>query len=133
YELPLHAAREQADALSKALAKGDYAAAAEIARKLSESLAQMQRSLGQAASEAAASGQSRQLSEKLSKAQETWQQAIDEQTKVLEQTSALEQKRVEAKLAAQKELLAELARRQAAVVSSAAALGAPFPADALNM
>lgn len=133
YELPLQAAREQADALSRALAKGDYAAAAEIARRLSESLAQMQRALGQAASDAAGSGQPHQASERLAKAQALWAQAVEEQTKVLEQTRSLEQKRVEQKLAAQKDLLAELARRQEVLVSSAAGLGDAFPADALSM
>jgi hypothetical protein len=51
----------------------------------------------------------------------------------LERTQAVESKRLEGKVAAQKDLLAELARRQAAAVSTAAASGMIFPQDALGM
>ncbi len=133
YELPLNEARSQADELASAMARGDLKAAAEIAKRLSESLAKIQRALGDAASDSAANGQARQASERMSKAQAMWSDLIDQQTKVLEQTETLERKRIDAKVAAQKNLLAELAKRQAELVSSASGLGALFPQDALGM
>ncbi|MBI3550985.1 MAG: hypothetical protein HY077_00580 [Elusimicrobia bacterium] len=133
YELPLGQARAQADELSKALARGDFAAAARIAQRLSESLAKIQRALADASSDASASNEARQASERLAKAQALWSEVIDDQTKVLERTEALEAKRLEAKVAAQKDMLADLARRQGVLVSSASARGAGFPQDALGL
>ena len=132
YEMPLNEARDQADELSKALARGDYAAAARIAQQLSDNLSKIQRALGEAASDAASSSQSREASEALSKAQSQLSQVIEEQTRVLEKTQDLERKRLESKVAAQKDMIAELARRQAELASSASASGPSFPLDALN-
>jgi tetratricopeptide (TPR) repeat protein len=132
YEMPLGEARDQADALSKALARGDYAAAAEIARQLSESLEKIQKALGEAASDAASSSQARQASAALSKAQAQWSQVVEEQTRVLEKTQALGRKRLDAKVSGQKDMIADLARRQSALASSAAEAGQAFPMDALS-
>lgn len=129
-ELPLNAARAKADALSSALARGDYAEAARLAGELSEQLEKIQSAVsagGQSLSAGRGGG-----SKALEGLQEHWSKVVEEQARSLEEAQALDQGRMSAELAAQKELLEELKSRQSALVSSAAAWGgSAFPQEAL--
>ena len=122
YSMPLEAARDSARALQEALASGDYAAAARLAGELEEELSQIQKALSAAALDAAKSPGGR-ASQRLQKAQAMWSELIDEQAGVIEETQRLDDARLERLLKAQKDLLSELARRQGALISSAAAQG----------
>ena len=130
YSMPLEAARDSASALQKALASGDYAAAARLAAELSEELAQIQKALSAAAADAAKSPNGG-ASQRLQKVQAKWSEVIDEQGGVIEATQRLEDARLERLLKAQKDLLSELGRRQGALISSAAAQGLAIAPPAL--
>ncbi len=130
-ELPIDSALREADALAQALARGDYAAAADIARKLSDDLSRVERALGSAAQGSSAASSARETSKELQKIQQSWSEALDSQTKAVEGARGLDRDRVRRKLAAEKELLAQLAREQAVQVSSAEALGASFRPEVL--
>lgn len=119
--LPVDAARRSADALSRALQAGDFAAAARLAQQLSQQLEQMQKSIADAASAAAASAPARQAQEKIEQAEALWSEVVDEQTRSLEQAQRVEDQRLASKLAAERKLLDDLAREQDAVVAAASA------------
>lgn len=135
YTAPLQSARRTADALGQALARGDFAAAAKIAKKLAEQLAQIQKAVSEAGQQQAggASSSSQAGSARMEKAQALWSEVVADQSKLMDATQSLEQGKMESLLAAQKDLLAGLAKEQAALVSSAAVLGNDFPVQALGL
>lgn len=130
-ELPVESARRQADRLAEALARGDYAAAADAARRLSDDLARIERALASAAAGSPSASSARRGSEEAARLQQSWSQALDAQTRAVESERRLEQGSVQNRLAAERELLARLAREHAVQVSSAAALGADMRADVM--
>jgi hypothetical protein len=130
-EMPVGEARDAAEQLAQALARGDYEKAAQLARKLSEALAKIQQTVGRAAASSAASGgMSPQQQQKAEAAQRQWSQLVEDQTRVVERTQKLEDAKVARRIEEQKKALRDLARRQAVAVSSAAAQR-DFPVDAL--
>ena len=124
-QVPLNAARDKADALSRALAAGDFAEAARLAGELSEELEKIQQAISQGTQEA--SEPSGEGSKQLESLQEAWSKAVEEQSRSLEEAQALEQNRMAGELVAQKALLEELKARQSVLVSSASAWSRPFP------
>lgn len=130
--VPMGEAQEVADMLAKAIAEGDYAFAAKLANALSERLAAVQKSLGEAA-RAAASPQESPDSARLEAAKNLWEETLADQARDAELTQALEQQKLGDLLEEQKKLLASLAAEQAALISSAAVAGPRgFPAEALS-
>ncbi|MEK7857939.1 MAG: DUF4175 family protein [Elusimicrobiota bacterium] len=135
YTMPLLKAQTAADALQQALKRGDYAMAADIARELSQQLAAIEKAIGQASAAASAGsegGPSAASSEKIEKTQALWRELIEDQSRLIEESQRLEEARLKGVVEAQKDMLAELAAEQAALVSSAAARGSGFPAEALT-
>lgn len=131
FTVPMGEAQEVASLLAKAIAEGDYAFAAKLADALSERLSAVQKTLGEAA-RAASSRPQAPGSERLEKAKALWEDVLAEQSRDLETTQRLEQKKLSKHLEEQKKLLEDLAREQAVLISSAAAAGPQgFPADVL--
>ncbi len=131
-QLPLQQAKKTADALSRALSRGDYAAAARLAEQLADQLAQAQRGLEQAAAAAASSPRESREDAQLRQAQDQWSQLIEEQGRAMDQAQRLEGLRLAQTMQAQRDLLAELEKEQGRWVSLAAQKGDAFPQDALN-
>ncbi len=129
--MPIQSARQNADALSRALERGDFAEAARLARKLSEDLAKIQQAVGQSAAGSAAASLPRELRERVDKVQAEWSAVADEQAKLIERTQKLEEAKLARRMERQRDVLADLARRQGVAVSTAAAAGPRFPSDAL--
>lgn len=135
YEVPLGAAQRSADALAKALAAGDFAAAARLAQQLADQLAKVRQAVGDAAREQAggmAGGQEDPLSGKMAQAGAAFNEVIEEQTRSLSLAQKLEDAKTPELLAAQTRLLERLAERQAAAVADARGLGSRMPQDALH-
>jgi hypothetical protein len=132
YELPLLQAQTAADALAQALKSGDYGMAAQIARELSQHLSRIEKGLGQAAAEAAGSSRGSQVSRRMQQTGALWNEVIEEQRRLLEASQRVEERRMGEVVEKQKRLLAELAREQALLVSSAVAAGSSFPGDVLG-
>jgi hypothetical protein len=133
YTLPLLAAQTSADALQAALRAGDYAMAAAIAQEMAAQLAAIETAVTAAAASAAAGAAARQGSAGLAGLQARWSELVEGQTRLVEKSQGLEERRRGRFLAAQKELLARLAREQSVLLSSAAAYGRDFPAEALSL
>ncbi|MCX5790497.1 MAG: DUF4175 family protein [Elusimicrobia bacterium] len=135
YRVPLGGALRAADALQRALAAGDYAAAAKLAQELSKRLSRVRQAIGEAARDQAggmgAAGDDR-LSEKLEQAVAAWDKVIDEQTKSVGQAQKLEDAKTQELLRAQKDLLDQLRERQERVVRRGEKLGVRMPPDALG-
>ena len=130
-EVPVNAAKASADALEKALADGDFAAAAKIAKELSARLDDIQKGILQAASSAPGSPAGAQSSARMERAQKAWSEVVEKQAKSMEKTQRLEDRKLQKLLQEQKEMLEKLARDQSVLVSSAEAIGVPFPQEAL--
>ncbi|MDD5628185.1 MAG: hypothetical protein PHU21_03910 [Elusimicrobia bacterium] len=131
YGMPLLAAQTSADALQAALRAGDYAAAAAIAKELAAQLAAVEGAVTAAAAAAAAGAAARQGSSRLERLRARWSEVVEGQTRLVEKSQSLEERRRQLFLAAQKDLLARLASEESVLLSSAAALGKAFPAQAL--
>lgn len=130
YALPLLEAQTAADALKQALKGGDYGLAARIASELSGHLSRIEEGIRQAAAQEASSSVSDQTSRRMRRTEALWSEVIEEQRRLLEASQGVEEDRLRRFVEEQKKLLAELARRQAVLVSSAAA--ASFPGDVLG-
>jgi len=130
YVVPLGAARRTADALAQALARGDYAAAARIARRLSEELERARQALAEAAKMQA--GAEAAAPKALEEALKLWEDVVAQQSEGLQMTSRIEDVRMKERLQAQGALLEDLAREQNEVLRDAAALGSPMPQEALR-
>ncbi|MBI5240816.1 MAG: hypothetical protein HY926_10115 [Elusimicrobia bacterium] len=133
YSMPLLAAQTSADALQAALRAGDYALASAIAQEMAQQLAAVEAAVTAAAASAAGGAAPRQGAERLEKLQARWAQLVEGQTRLVEASQGLEEKRRGRFVAAQKDLLARLAREESVLLSSAAAYGKSFPADALSL
>lgn len=129
-EMPVESARQNADALQRALERGDFEEAARLARKLSEDLAKIQQAVAQSAASSPSASMPRETQQRTEAAEKLWDEVVQEQTRLVERTQKIEDARTARRLESQRSLLAELAKRQAVAVSSAAAT-ARFPADAL--
>jgi hypothetical protein len=130
YSMPLLAAQTSADALQAALRAGDYAAAAAIAKELAAQLAAVENAVTAAAVAGASGASQRQGSTRLERLQSLWSEAVEGQTRSVEDSQGLEERRRARFVAAQKDLLAELAAEESVLLSSAAAWGADFPGEA---
>ncbi|MBI4377216.1 MAG: hypothetical protein HY549_12300 [Elusimicrobia bacterium] len=128
--MPLESARRNADRLARAMSAGDMEEAARAARELSEDLEQMQKAMGQFAMQGGPSAAQRQAAAQLEKVEKLWSEVVEEQGRSLERSQRLEEKTLSRRISKQRQLLAELARRQGVLVSSAAARSY-FPAQAL--
>lgn len=119
--LPLGDARETAQRLRSALARGDAAGAAQAARELAQKLEALSRALNEAGRrEAGERGQRAQ--EGSGRVKRAWQAAVEAQQSAADAARGADAAREKERLAAQKRLLAELAREQEAL------LAAPAPA-----
>ncbi|MBI4347163.1 MAG: DUF4175 family protein [Elusimicrobia bacterium] len=134
YQVPLGQAMRAADALQRALAAGDYAAAARLAQQLADQLSKVRQAIGDAARDQAGGmgGGEDRLSEKLEQAGAQWDEVIADQTKTLGQTQKLEDEKTKALLEKQNELLERLREQQAEAVRRGRALGGRMPMDALS-
>ncbi|MBI5243071.1 MAG: DUF4175 family protein [Elusimicrobia bacterium] len=131
YVVPLQSARRALDALSAALARGDYAAAARIAQRLSEELGRVRAALSDAARAQAAESLENSSTKMMEQALELWKEVVEGQSRSLQMTQSIEERRMRAMLASQESLLKELAALQRDVVRDAAELGSPTPPDAM--
>lgn len=123
---PFDEAREAAADLRRALASGDVAAAAQAARRLAERLSGLSKTLEESGRRSADSRVSRGR-EAAGRVRRSWQEAVEAQTQAVEAARALDDMREKRRLAAQKDLLAELAGDQETVLSSAAARPGLWP------
>jgi len=130
FVVPLNSARRTMDALSAALARGDYEAAAKIAKRLSEELAQVRAALSEAAKAQAGGGEDA-FSKKMEGILEMWKDAAQGQARCLQMTQGIEERRMQNLRGLQEDLLKKLAALQAAVVRESAELGNPVPSDAM--
>ncbi len=125
--LPVHRAESRRRALEAAIAAGNFAEAARLARELAAELSSIQRALGAAAARSAPG----RPSERLEKAKSMWSEVIAGQTEALGASRRIEAGRLEELLGSQRQLMKELAQRQEALVSSATAMGGEVPEPAL--
>ncbi len=130
YNMPLLAAQTSADALQAALRAGDYSAAAAIAKEMAAQLAAIEGAVTAAAAAGAQGAAQRQGSARMERLQTLWSEVVERQTRLAEKSQGLEERRRERFVAAQKDLLAELAAEESVLLSSAAVWGADFPAPA---
>jgi hypothetical protein len=130
YSMPLLAAQTSADALQAALRAGDFATAAAIAKELAAQLAAIETAVTAAASAGAQGGGQRQGSARMERLQSLWSEVVEGQTRLVEDSQRLEERRRERFVASQKDLLAKLAAEESVLLSSAAAWGAEFPPEA---
>ncbi|HBT60467.1 MAG TPA: hypothetical protein DEB40_01815, partial [Elusimicrobia bacterium] len=133
FSMPLLQAQTSADALSAALRAGDFSTAAQIAKELAQQLAAVQEAVTAAAAMAAAAASGQQASPRMERIQKMWSEIVEEQTRLAEASQAMEQRRLARFVAAQKDLLTELAAREGVLISSAAAYGAEFPPQGLSL
>ena len=124
--LPLDDARQAAGDLRRAIASGDVAAAAKAAKRLSESLAGLTRTLERAARRSSES-RGRREREAAGGVARSWKEAVELQTRAVEASRSLDEARQKAVVAEQKALLAELAGGQETILSSAAARSGLWP------
>jgi hypothetical protein len=103
-ELPLEDARQSAGELRRALQSGDVAAAAKAAKALAERLKRLAKTLDGAGRRAAES-RGRRGSEAADRVRRAWQDAVDAQTRAVEAARKVEDGRLQAFLAEQRELL----------------------------
>lgn len=130
YRIPLGDARRSADALQRALARGDYQEAARLAKQLSRQLQKMRRAISRAA-EGFSRGEDKVVREMV-KTKRLWEEVVAQQSRSLEMTNQLEDKKLAERMQAQKNLLRELARLQNEVLRDAGRLGRRMPANALR-
>jgi hypothetical protein len=133
YSMPLLAAQTSADALQAALRAGDYVAAAAIAKELAAQLAAIEGAVTAAAAAGAQGMPQRQGSARMERLQSRWSEVVEGQAHLVEDSQGLEERRRQRFVAAQKELLARLAAEESVLLSSAAAYGGDFQAEALPM
>lgn len=133
YQVPLGQALRAADALQRALAAGDFAAAARLAQQLADQLSKVRQAIGDAAREQAAGmgGGEDPLSERLEQAAAELDEVIGEQTKSLGQAQGLEDRKTRELLQEQSRLLERLREQQAEAVRRGRELGSRMPYDAL--
>lgn len=127
YELKVMDALQDMDELEKALASGDMAAAAAAAQTLAKRLAEMRKTMEEARGSVRPSDQQDPASKKLEELLKAWEEAARDQESVVGGVRKLEEGRLADLLGAQKRLLAELVRRQRAVIAGAGKLREPLP------
>ena len=106
YSMPLLAAQTSADALQAALRAGDYATAAAIAKEMAAQLAAIEGAVTAAAAAGASGAPQRQGSARMDRLQSLWSEVVEAQTRLVEKSQSLEERRRERFVASQKELLA---------------------------
>lgn len=127
YVVPLGEAQSLLQELQRALARGDWSRAAQLAEQLSEALGRAEAALREAAqSEAQGSGQDT-LSRELERLEGLWRQAIEEESRLVGDLQKLEQERLEGRLAEQRQFLKKLALRQKRIVEEASQRGVHRP------
>ncbi|PCI36824.1 MAG: hypothetical protein COB53_08290, partial [Elusimicrobia bacterium] len=130
YNVPLLGAKDKMDALQEAIKRGDFEAAAKIAKSLARQLERVHEAIAKAAQDQARGGNN-SPSSRMKKIQAKLDDAIKEQQKGLGLTDALENKKIQARMREQKKLLRQLAEKQRAVIKDAALVGRLMPNDAL--
>ncbi|MFA6002617.1 MAG: hypothetical protein WC881_00970 [Elusimicrobiota bacterium] len=132
YSMPLLQAQTSADALRQALRAGDMKLAAQIAQELAQQLAAIEAAVSAAAGAgmSAASGPAKS-SARWERLQGQWAQVVEEQTRLAELSSGMEERRRARFVQEQKELLAGLAAEESALLSSATARTRDLPPGTL--
>ncbi|MBI3298786.1 MAG: hypothetical protein HYZ75_11515 [Elusimicrobia bacterium] len=126
YTVPMGAAAQSMDALSAALARGDYAEAARQARELSRRLEAVRQAISQAAEDLAESAD-QSPSKRLGELEAAWKEAAAAQERALESVAAVEESRVAERTKAQEALLDRLTAEQRAAVKEGERLGRWLP------
>ena len=132
YVVPLQSARRTLDSLGTALERGDYGAAAGLARQLAQQLAGVRSSISEAAKSQVAEDWENPAAKRMEQALDLWKEAVEGQSRSLQMTRAVDERRMKALMAEQEKLLGELAALQKDALREAAELGAPVPAEAVG-
>lgn len=119
FVVPLRQAASTMNALQRALAAGDFAQAARLAKKLSEDLAKVRQSIADAARAQAAESPGEKAARKMDQALGLWRDVVEGQTRSLQMTQGLEEQRAQALRRGQEKLLKEMAQAQAEAVRDA--------------
>ncbi|MFI5347347.1 MAG: hypothetical protein ACHQ51_13315 [Elusimicrobiota bacterium] len=128
-DMPLDGARQAAGELRRALQSGDVKAAAKAAKRLAEQLKQLARALDGAGRRAAES-RGRRGSEAADRVRRAWQDAVEAQTRAVEDARKVENGRLQTFLAEQREFLKRMNSEFEGAVSSAPAAEAANAAGA---
>ncbi|MBI5596480.1 MAG: hypothetical protein HY928_10370 [Elusimicrobia bacterium] len=126
YTVPLGAAQETMDALSAAMARGDYAEAARLAQELSRRLGEVSRAVSKAARDFAES-EDQSPAKRLSELESAWKEAAAAQERALESVAAVEESRLAARTQAQERLREQLIAEQREAVKEGERLGRWLP------
>ncbi len=118
--LPLGEALRGFSELEKALAAGDLSRAEEIARRLSQTLADIDKTLAQSSPSAGSSGWAEQEKARLDAIEASWSAAERAQEKAVAAAQGPAQSRLSQLVKAERELIENLAAKQGLIVSSAA-------------
>jgi hypothetical protein len=132
YTIPLEDALKASRGLQEALARGDYAAAARLAKELSGELARLREALSGAARDLGGKGALAEEERRLAELDSSWRDATREQAGALESAGRARAQAQAARGAALAGLLRELAQAQRAALRDAAVLGAAVPVAALE-
>ncbi|MBI2363165.1 MAG: hypothetical protein HYV15_07265 [Elusimicrobia bacterium] len=126
YTVPLGAAQETMDALSAAMARGDYAEAARLAAELSRRLGEVSRAVSKAARDFAES-EDQSPARRLAELESAWKEAAAAQEGALESVAAVEESRLAARTKAQERLRGQLITEQREAVKEGERLGRWLP------
>lgn len=126
YTVPLGAAQETMDALSAAMARGDYAEAARLAQELARRLGEVSRAVSRAARDFAESSD-QSPAKRLAELESAWKEASAAQERALESVAAVEEARLAARTKAQEELRERLVAAQREAVREGERLGRWLP------
>lgn len=126
YTVPLGAARETMDALSAAMARGDFAEAARLAKELSRKLEAVRQAVSRAAEDLAESAD-QSPAKRLAELEAAWKEAAAAQENALESVAALEESRVAERTRTQESLLERLTIEQREAVREGERLGRWLP------
>ena len=126
YKVPLGAAQETMDALSAAMARGDYAEAARLAQELSRRLGEVSRAFSRAARDFAESAD-QSPAKRLSELESAWKEAAAAQEKALEAVAGVEEASLAARTKAQEDLRERLIAEQREALKEGERLGRWMP------
>ena len=125
--LPLREALRGFSDLEKALAAGDLSRAEALAKRLSQSLAEIDKTLARASPIGGSSGWAEQEKARLAAVEASWSAAERAQEKAVAAAQGPSQSRLSQLVKAEGDLLKDLAARQGLIVSSAEARGPWMP------
>jgi hypothetical protein len=114
--VPLESARRSLDAIHAAAARGDYRAAARMARRLAEELSRMSKAVSEAGTRS--SGED-EAAGRMEAALKLWKEVAEDQAQALQMTQGIENRRLQDMMSEAQRLLRRLSELQAGVVRDA--------------